>query len=92
VLRPPRSSTSRRSWASPTASGIAPSPCQSWLGVDPLALQRVLAAGPKPHPSELEIRLVADLDWRDEDDKSPAHGVIGAYPSDEGSEDNEDLE
>jgi hypothetical protein len=61
------------------------------LGVDPLALQRVLAAGLKPHPSELEIRLVADPDWRDEDDKPPAHGVIGAYPSDEGSEDNEDL-
>jgi len=51
-----------------------------------------IAAGLKPHPSELEIRPVADPDWRGEDDEVPADGVIGAYPSDEGSEDDEDLE
>jgi hypothetical protein len=51
-----------------------------------------IAAGLKPHPSELEIRPVADPDWRGEDDESPAHGVIGVYPPDEGSEDDEHLE
>jgi hypothetical protein len=51
-----------------------------------------IAAGLKPHPSELEIRPVAHPDWRGEDDASPAHGVIGAYPPDEGSEEDEHLE
>jgi hypothetical protein len=37
------------------------------------------------------IRPVVDPDWRGEDDESPAHGLIGAYPPDEGSEDDEDL-
>jgi hypothetical protein len=50
-----------------------------------------IAAGLKPHPSELEIRPVADPDWRGEADESPAHGVIGAYPPDEGSEGDEGL-
>jgi hypothetical protein len=50
-----------------------------------------IAVGLKPHPSELEIRPVADPDWRGETDESPTHGVIGAYPPDEGSEGDEGL-
>jgi hypothetical protein len=50
-----------------------------------------IAAGLKPHPSELEIRPVADPDWRGEADESAAHGVIDAYPPDEGSEGDEGL-
>ena len=50
-----------------------------------------IAAGLKPHPSELEIRPVVDPDWRGENDESPAHGVIHAYPPQEESEDDEDY-
>jgi hypothetical protein len=48
-----------------------------------------IAAGLKPHPSELEIRPVGDLDWRGADDESPAHGVIDAYPPHEASDDED---
>jgi hypothetical protein len=50
-----------------------------------------IAAGLKPHPSELEIRPVVDPDWGGQDDESPAHGIIGAYPPHERSEADEDL-
>jgi hypothetical protein len=59
------------------------------LGVSDEAFS--IAAGLKPHPSELEIRPVVDPDWRGQDDESPAHGIIGAYPPHARSEDDEDL-